>query len=263
MPIAGRVALCAVLCGSTLVSACGGGLFKPKYEYEEEVYLDLDGSATLNVNASVPALVALHGVDLPTDPRARLDRSQVRALFERPGSPVSLSVSRRDGRRFVHVSVEVADVRQLSSIQPFAWSKYQFTRDNDRVDYQQVVGSASADADTPEVNNVGWDGEEVVAFRMHVPSEILFHNSPLGVRRGNIVEWEQTLSERVRGEPLELRVQMAPESILFNTLLLFGSTVVAAAGAFALAIWWIARPGRRGGGDGGRGRQGGVSESAA
>ena len=248
-----------------LAAACGGGLFKPKYEYEEEVYLDLDGSATLNVNASVPALVALHGADLPTDPRARLDRDRVRALFERPGSPVSLSVSRRDGRRFVHVSVEVADVRQLSSIQPFSWSQYQFTRDTDRVDYQQVVGSASAEAAAgkPDVGNVGWDGEEIVAFRMHVPSEILFHNSPAGVRRGNIVEWEQPLSSRLSGEPLELRVQMAPESILFNTLLLFGSAVAAAAGAFALAIWWIARLGRRSGGEGGRGRPGGVSEPAA
>ena len=265
MPIAGRVAWCAVLCCSTLAAACGGGLFKPKYEYEEEVYLDLDGSATLNVNASVPALVALHGVDLPTDPRARLDRDQVRALFERPGSPVSLSVSRRDGRRFVHVSLEVPDVRELSAVKPFSWSKYQFTRDNDRVDYQQVVGSASATAtaDKPEVGSVGWDGEEVVAFRMHVPSEVLFHNSPADVRRGNIVEWEQALSSRLRGEPLELRVQMAPESILFNTLLLFGSTVVAAAGTFALAIWWIARLGRRSGGEGGRGRRGGVPESAA
>ena len=34
------------------------GLLKA-YEYEEEMYLALDGSARLNVNASVPALVAL------------------------------------------------------------------------------------------------------------------------------------------------------------------------------------------------------------
>ena len=40
------------------------------YEYEEELYLGLDGSATLNVNASVPALVALRGVDLNQSARA-------------------------------------------------------------------------------------------------------------------------------------------------------------------------------------------------
>ena len=41
-----------------LLSACGGRLVKKQYEYEEELYLGLDGAATLNVNASVPALVA-------------------------------------------------------------------------------------------------------------------------------------------------------------------------------------------------------------
>jgi len=249
MLIAGRVALCAVLCCSTLSAGCSGGVLKPQYEYEEELYLDLDGSATLNLNASIPALVALHGIDLPTDPRARIDREKIRALFARPGSPAALSVSRRDGRRFVHVSVDVPDLRQLSAIQPFSWSTYEFTRDNDRADYRQIVGSAAA----RDIGSVGWDGEELVAFRMHIPSEILFENSDADVRRGNIVEWEQPLSSRLRSEPLELRVQMAPESILYNTLLLFGSTIVAAVAAFAAVLWWIAR----------RGRHNDVSESPA
>jgi len=250
MPIAGRVALCAVLCCSTLAAACSGRLLKPQYEYEEEVYLDLDGSATLNLNASVAALVALHGVDLPTDPRARLDRQQVRALFTRPGSTASLSLSRRDGRRFVHVSVEVDDLQQLSEIRPFSWSTYRLTRDSDRVDYHQLVGRAArpasvvASAGRRDVGDVGWDGSEVVAFRIHVPSEILFENSGAGIRRGNILEWEQPLARRLESEPLDLRVQMAPESILYTTLILFGSTVVAAALAFAVVIWWVARRGR-------------------
>ena len=77
----------------------GGGVFTPEYEYEEELYLALDGTATLNVNASVASLVALHGVDLPVDPRARLDREQVRALYEAPGAEAIVSLSRRDGRR--------------------------------------------------------------------------------------------------------------------------------------------------------------------
>ena len=241
MPIAGRVALCAVLCCSAIAAACSGRLLKPQYEYEEELYLALDGSATLNLNASVPALVALRGVDLPTDPRARLDRDRLRALFARSGSDVVLSVSRRDGRRFVHVSVQVDDVQQLAEIQPFAWSTYRFDRDNDRADYRQVIGHAAGG----DPGDVGWDGDEVIAFRMHVPSDILFENSAATVRRGNILEWEQPLASRLRGAPLELRVQMAPESILHNTLLLFGATVVAAAAAFAAVIWWVARRGRQ------------------
>ena len=241
MPIARRVVMCAVLCCSAVVTACSGRVFKPLYEYEEEVYLDLDGSATLNLNASVPALVALRGVDLPTDPHAWLDRQKVRALFSHAGSDVTLSLSRRGGRRFVHISVAVDDVRQLSAIAPFSWSTYKFERSADRIDYHQVVGPASS----REVPNASWDGTEIVAFRMHLPSEILFENSDEDILRGNILEWEQSLASRLRGDPLELRVQMAPESILYTTLLLFGGTVVAAAVAFGVVVWWIARRGRQ------------------
>jgi hypothetical protein len=93
---------------------------------------------------------------------------------------------------------------------------------------------------------VGWDGSEVVAFRVHVPSEILYHNTD-GVQRGNILEWDQPLSARLKGEALDLQVNMEPQSILYSTLLLFGATIVAVALTFAVAIWLIARKGRAGG----------------
>jgi hypothetical protein len=242
MPIAGRVAVCAVLCCSAIAAACSGQGLKPQYEYEEELYLDLDGSATLNLNASVASLVALRGADLPTDPRARLDRQQLRQFFTAGASNVTLSVSRRHGRRFVHVSMQVDDVRQLSAIRPFSWSTYQFSRDADRAEYHQSVGHPSPGHE----GDAGLDGSERIAFRIHLPSEILFENSPMEVRRGNILEWEQPLAVRLRGEPLELRVQMAPESILYRTLLLFGSTIAAVALLFAGIVWWVARRGRHG-----------------
>jgi hypothetical protein len=242
-PSAARRACFAIVVACALVAAaCGGrrGVFKPEYEYEEELYLSLDGSATLNVNASVAALVALRGFTLDPNPRARLDRAAVRALFEGPGADVSkVSLSRRDGRRFVHVSIEVADVRQLSRIAPFAWSSYRFDRQGDVMEFRQVVGpSAGRQVDA------GWRGDEVVAFRMHLPSEIPFHNSPDGLQRGNILEWEQPLADRLKGAPLDLQVQLEPESILYTTLMLFGTTIAAAAMTFALLIWWIARRGR-------------------
>jgi hypothetical protein len=99
MPFAGRVAVCAVLCCSAIAAACSGRVLKPQYEYEEELYLRLDGSATVNVNASIASLVALRGADLRVDPDARVDRERVRAFFEGPGVAVSrVSLSRRDGR---------------------------------------------------------------------------------------------------------------------------------------------------------------------
>ena len=87
-------------------------------------------------------------------------------------------------------------------------------------------------------------GTEQVAFRLHLPSEIVYHNSQARVQRGNILEWEQPLTERLAGRPVDMEVDLESESILYTTLWLFGSTIVAAAAALALAIWWIARRGR-------------------
>jgi hypothetical protein len=233
-----RAFVVALLLAST---ACGGAL-KKQYEYEEELYVSLDGSATLNVNASVPALVALRGADLTIDPKGRLDRERVRALFQGEGAQVSrVSLSRRDGRRFVHVGIEVADLRQLARLAPFAWSSYRFERQGDVFEYRQVVGSSAGH----EIGDVGWTGAELVAFRMHIPSEIPFHNAPSRqTRRGNILEWEQLLTERRAGTPLEIRVQMEAESILYTTLILFGSTIVAAAVTFGIVIWLVVRRGK-------------------
>ena len=47
--------------GALTSAACGTGLFGREYEYEEEVYLKVDGSATIVVNASLAALSALRG----------------------------------------------------------------------------------------------------------------------------------------------------------------------------------------------------------
>src|SRR5512138_3353864 len=113
-----------------ILSACGTRLVKKQYEYEEEMYLALDGSATLNVNASIPALVALRGVDLNPSPRTRFDRDRIRRFYEGPGVTVTaLSSSRRYGRRFVHVSMDLADVRASERLAPFAWSTYKFARE--------------------------------------------------------------------------------------------------------------------------------------
>jgi len=223
---------------AVLVAGCGGVL-KKEYEYEEELYLSLDGTAMLYVNASVPALVALRGVDLDVNPRARFDRARVRSLFEASGLAVRVSSSRRHGRRFVHVRVDAPSLAELERAAPFAWSTYRFERKGDVFAFHQIVGSAAG----KPVGDVGWTGRELVAFRMHLPSRIPFHNAPSHTERGNILVWEQPLAARLKGEPLDIQVQLETESILVRTLVLFGSTIVAAALTFALVIWWMARKG--------------------
>jgi hypothetical protein len=212
-----------------------------KYEYEEDVYLRLDGSATVYVNAAVPALVALRDAPLPLDPAARLDRNAVRAFYEGPGASVgSVSLSRREGRRYVHVRLEVDDIRRLSELAPFAWSRYRFIdRGGLWVFTQEVTAAAGKD-----VGNVGWQGDELVAVRLHLPSRIPFHNAPSRtVERGNILSYEQPLTARAKGEPLDIEVHMEQDSILFQTLALFGGMAVLALTVLGLFIWRISKKG--------------------
>jgi hypothetical protein len=230
--------VCLVTC---VMAGAACSVFAKDYEYEEEIYLRLDGSATVNVNASVASLVALRGANLPVDPKARLDRDRVRELFSISGAQPRLTLSRRDGRRFVHVSLDVADVRQLQRQRMFAWSTYRFDRESDGFVYRQRVGAPAHQSS----DSIGWRGGETVVFKMHIPSEIPYHNAPSRqTERGNILRWEQPLADRLKGEPLDVEVRMEPESILYSTLLLFGGTVVAAAMTFGLVIWWVVRRGR-------------------
>ena len=222
---------------SVLGSAACGSVISRKYEYEEEIFLALDGSASVYVNASVPALVALRGAALPVDPSARLDRQVVREIYNSPVTQVAnVSTSRRDGRRYVHLRINVADIRKLHQAAPFAWSQYRFQHSEGLFEYIQTMQAAAG----KDVGNVGWEGNELIAIRIHLPSKVEWHNAPSRrIERGNIIVWEQPLVERQKGTPLELTVRMQTESILFRTLALFGMMMAAAAFTFAAAIWFV------------------------
>ena len=232
----------AVLAAALAGASCSNVITR-KYEYEEDVYLDLDGSATVYVNAAVPALVALRDAPLPLDPNARLDRNDVRAWFQGPGARVaSVSTSRREGRRYVHLRIETDDIRTLSQRAPFAWSAYGLVeKDGVFVFTQRMTAAAGKDA-----GSVGWQGDELVAVRLHLPSRVPFHNAPSRtIERGNIITWEQPLSARAKGEPLAIEVHLERDSILFQTLALFGGMAVLAIATLAFFIWWVGRKGKR------------------
>lgn len=238
MRIRSAVALLAVM----VLSACGGGggLFKT-YEYEEEMYLSLDGTATLYVNSSVPALNALRGASFDTDPAKQPDREAVRAFFETPQARVTrITFSRRSNRRYVHVRLDIPSIEALGSAPPFAWSAYSLERDGELFYYRQSVGASAG----KPVADVGWDGDEIVAFRQHLPSKIAYHNAGAGnPGRGNILTWEQSLGERMRGTPLMFDARMETQSILYRTIALFGITFVIVSVLFLAIIWRVVRRG--------------------
>jgi hypothetical protein len=258
MMVIGRMPWPAVAALTCLVAAAsgagcgGGGFFGKVYEYEEDLYVSLDGTADVIVNASIPALSALRGLELNLDPAAAVDREQIRRLYETPVTEVT-RVSRpwrRNGRPFVQVRVSVNDIRRLSEAPPFSWSRYELVRAENEYVFRQIVGRTAHRPGT--LKNVGWNGSEVVAFRVHFPSRILDHNArdletdvPSEIARGNILAWEQKLADRLDGEPVTIQVKMDPQSILYRTLWLFAGAFTAAALLMVGVVWWIKRKGAR------------------
>lgn len=230
------------------VSACGiAG--RRQYEYEEQLYLFADGSATVVINASIAALVALHRMPLDPNPRARLDRAAIRELVSEPGLEIS-RVSRpwrRDGRQFIQIRAETDDVRKLSATKLFGWSNYTLEENEETRKYRQQVGGVPGAAPP----GVTWDGSEVVAFKLHLPSRIIFQNvrrledgAPGGPERGNILTWEQRLTDRIQAKPIDMQVTLESGSILYRTLWVFGLSFAAAIGLLAFIVWRLVRRGR-------------------
>lgn len=225
-------------------------LFGRQYEYEEDLTIDVDGSGTLTINASLPALNALRGLDV--DPLATsVDRDRIRALYESSVVRVR-SVPRpwrRHNREFVQINLEFDDVRRLHEAPPLSWSRYELTAQNGQHMFRQIVGPSALKPGT--LKNVGWDGKEIVAFRLHLPSRILEHNArdleknePTGINRGNILAWEQHLADRLDGKPVTIEVRMDSQSILYRTLFLFAGAFAAAVLTLVLLIWWTMRRGK-------------------
>ena len=229
-----------------VASACGNPLGR-QYEYEEQLYLSVDGSATIILDASLPALAALRGMAL--DSGGRMDRATIRRAFESGGCDVANVAQpwRRRGRRFIQVRLRTADVRTLNSCKWLSWSTYRLEPEGQTLRYQQVVGApAGGDPGTP-----GWDRSEIVAFKLHLPSRVLDHNVKLldgtngPIERGNILTWEQRLEDRLTGKPIDMRVTISAQSILYQTLGLFAGAFLAAVAVLGGIIWWALRRGRR------------------
>jgi hypothetical protein len=238
-------AFAALLLVAATTVACGSISLFRQYEYEEDMYLSLDGTATLYVNTSVAALDALRGASLDASPNAPVDRQRLTQYFSSPVTHVTrITTWRRGNRQFVGVRLDVDDVTRLAEAKPFAWSTYQFKRDgaSDLFLYLQTLGASAR----KDIGNVGWTGRELVAFRLHIPSKVEYHNAGVdNFKRGNILVWEQSLADRLRGAPLTLDARMHTQSILYTALWLFVATFIAVVIMFVVLIVWIVRRGRR------------------
>lgn len=244
-----RWSAAALVVTLALAGACHNP-FAREYEYEEQLYLSVDGSARVTIDASLVALVALRGLVIDVSPTARFDREQLRQWYETGGCRV-IRIAQpwyRHGRRFTQIQLTTDDIRTLGTCVPLGWSRYTLQTLNDHeLKYGQLVGAAAGRDPGP----VMWNGSELVAFKLHLPSKITFHNvrrladnSTGEAERGNILTWEQRLADRRAGTPVDIQVHMERESILYRTLWLFGGSFLSAVIVLIALIWWVRGKGK-------------------
>jgi hypothetical protein len=152
----------------------------------------------------------------------------------------------RHGRRFIQIRLHISDIRKLTEVGPFSWSAYELAEKDGVYVFKQTVGVSALKRGT--LQNVGWTGGELVAFRLHLPSKIVWHNArdletneTSDIARGNILAWEQLLTDRLDGRPIAIEVRMDRQSILYRTLWLFAGAFAAAVLLIGSLIWWAMR----------------------
>jgi hypothetical protein len=221
-----------------LVAAFRGCL---TYEYEHEVWLQVDGSGTVNVTGRPALWTAFKSLPLDeSGPEAM--KVAARELFERSGLEVKrVTVTKRRGHLYLFVSAEFRDVNRISYTPAFPDLRLGLRRVGGRLildgSWQRPIEAL------PGGKN---DREGLVAVRFHLPSKVYGHRRAAdGVERGNILGWRQGTAEALDGGRLELGAEMDERSILSSTVMLFAGAVVLAVILLAVALWAVVRQGRK------------------
>jgi hypothetical protein len=203
------------------------------YEYEEEVFLEVDGSGEIRMSGSTAAVRALHGLD-------EAGAGEAKALFEGEGVEVlSALETERDRRKFVHVEARFAGWNELCRLRAFRGRRCLLTKEDEGLGLELSLPSPRAAA--PE----GLDPQALLALRYHVPSTIRFHNSPGGIERGNILSWKRTLREHFAGRPLDVEVHFDRRTVLAATISVMGLALALVAASIGTALLVMVRKGRR------------------
>ncbi len=215
-----------------LLAACGC----TTYEYEEEVFLEVDGSGEIRVSGSAAAIEALHelgeaGAASPTN---------LAALFDGEGVEiVSALETERERRKFVHVEARFRDWEKLCRTPAFRGRACRLA---------SREGSLALALSLPSPRQAApedLDPLAILALRYHFPSTIQYHNSPSGIERGNILAWKRTFREHFAGRPLDVEVRFDRRTILQTTVSVVGLSLALVLGAIATALVLMVRKGRR------------------
>src|SRR2546422_2395873 len=141
-----------------------------RYEYEHELWLDVDGSGRVNVTGRPGLWAAFKGLTVDADEDALQQRA--RDLFERSGLRVrKVDVTHRGGRAYLFVAAAFDDVNKLAGTPAFPDLHISLRPDDGRLrlegSWQRPPSLASAGGRT--------GSEGLVAVRLPLPSKIFRH----------------------------------------------------------------------------------------
>jgi hypothetical protein len=221
-----------------LVTALRGCL---TYEYEHEIWLQVDGSGVVNVTGRPALWTAFKSLPLDeSDPDAM--KKAVRKLFEDSGLEVRrVTVTKRRGHRYVFVSATFKDVNRISYTRAFPDLRVGLRREDGR-----LIMDGSWQRPIEALPGGEKDGDGLMAVRFHLPSKVYSHRHAAdGVERGNILGWRQDTAAALEGDRLEFGATMDERSILSSTVMVFAGAVVLAVVLLSVALWAVVRRGRR------------------
>jgi hypothetical protein len=221
-----------------LVTALRGCL---TYEYEHEIWLQVDGSGVVNVTGRPALWTAFKSLPLDeSDPEAM--KAAVRKLFEESGLEVRrVTVTKRHGHRYVFVSAAFNDVNRISYTRAFPDLRVGLRREDGRL---SLDGSWQRPIEALPGGDKDADG--LMAVRFHLPSKVYSHRHAAdGVERGNILGWRQDTAAALDGGRLDFGATMDERSILSSTVMLFAGAVVLAVILLSVALWAVVRQGRK------------------
>jgi len=221
-----------------LVTALRGCL---TYEYEHEIWLQVDGSGVVHVTGRPALWTAFKSLPLDEgDPEAM--KKAARKLFEESGLDVKrVTVTKRGGHRYLFVSAEFKDVNRISYTRAFPDLRVGLRREDGRL---MLDGSWQRPIEALPGGEKDRDG--LMAVRFHLPSKVYSHRHAAdGVERGNILGWRQDTAAALDGGRLEFGASMDERSILSSTVMLFAGAVVLAVVLLSIALWAVVRQGRK------------------
>ncbi|HEY2941172.1 MAG TPA: hypothetical protein VGN09_01950 [Vicinamibacteria bacterium] len=211
-----------------------------RYEYEHELWLDVDGSGRVNLTGRPDLWAAFKGLAVDGDEDAL--RQRARDLFERSGLRVrKVDVTHRGGRAYLFVAAAFDDVNRIGGTPAFPDLRIALRPEDGRLHLQGSWQRPPALAAAARPREDG-----VMAVRFHLPSKIYRHeNAADGVERGNIVGWRQDVAVSLRGRELAFGALLDRRSIFYSTVGLFAGAVALALALLGVMVYIVRKKGQR------------------